>query len=88
MIQFKDFYPKEVTPAGFLSRAQYESLYQAVDAANAWVNESNAKLLNIETVVLPNIHRPHEEGTTDTSLWQGGESSATWHQFIRVWYSS
>ena len=86
MFNFKDFVPKQISPGGFFSNASYESLEQAIKESNQWVDQNDIDVINIETVVLPNIHANDEDGSTDTSLWQGGESSATWHQFIRIWY--
>ena len=42
--------------------------------------------VTLETVVLPNIWHPYEEGTSDPSLRASGEMSSTWHQFLRCWY--
>jgi hypothetical protein len=54
---------------------------------NQWVHENqNLEVVNIETVVLPNIHDSQEEGSQDTELWTGGESSSQWYQLLRIWY--
>ena len=84
MIAFKDFVPTASTTGGFFSQAQYERLEQTVRRANDWIKASQKKIVNVETVVLPNIHLPYEDGSTDPELRtsEGGN----WHQFIRVWY--
>ena len=86
MIEFRDFVPDVVSEAAFFKAAEYESLEAAVTAANQWINEFKIKVINIETVVLPNIWSRWEEGSTDTSLGTSGDSPSHWHQFIRVWY--
>jgi hypothetical protein len=43
-------------------------------------------VLNVETVVLPNIWSRFEEGSRDPALGISGDSPSHWHQFIRVWF--
>ena len=88
MLQYKDFVPKIVKPAGFLSPAEHESFDAALADANRWINENGIRVLHIETVVLPNIWSKFEEGPRDTSLGTSGESPSFWHQFIRVWHEA
>lgn len=84
MIQFRDF-AAEVTSAGFFSNS-YETLPQALAKANAWLAAEGVDVLNVETVVLPNMWESGEEGTKDVELRASGKMATTWHQFIRVWY--
>lgn len=86
MLRYKDFVPKMTKPAAFLSPAEHESFEAALEAANRWVKESGIRVVNVETVVLPNIWSRYEEGSGDTALGTSGESPSFWHQFIRVWY--
>jgi hypothetical protein len=60
----------------------------AVAAANSWIKEYDIKIVNVETVVLPNIWSRYEEGPTDVALGTSGEMPSHWHQFVRVWYRS
>jgi len=83
MLGFTDFLPK-FTP-GFLS-SRSESLQTVLKDANHWINEHNVNVVNVETVVLPNIHQGGEEGPEDSALRVSGDFSNTWHQFVRVWY--
>ena len=84
MIAFKDFVPKITAPAGFLKAARFESLPEVADAATRWCDGNAIVPLNVETVVLPNIHRSGEEGSGDASLETG--QHIEWNQIIRVWY--
>ena len=86
MLRYHDFVPQLTKPAAFLSPAEYESFDRALVEANQWIKENDLKVLNVETVVLPNIWSRYEEGSRDTSLGTSGESPSHWHQFIRVWY--
>jgi hypothetical protein len=86
MIEFRDFVPKMVSEAAFFKAAEYESFAAAVTAANQWIRDERVKVINIETVVLPNIWSRWEEGSTDTSLGTSGEAPSHWHQFVRVWF--
>jgi hypothetical protein len=88
MIGFQDFAPRQTRPAGFLTNAEYENIIDALNAANDWITANGVKVLNVETVALPNIWRPGEMGTGDGSLPSDGQSHSNWYQFIRVWYES
>jgi hypothetical protein len=87
VIRYQDFTPQMLTPPGFLTVATYEPLQVAVDAANAWIKENGIHILNIETLLLPNIWSRFEEGSSDPSLGTSGESPSQWHQVVRVWYA-
>jgi hypothetical protein len=86
MLRYQDFVPKMTRPAAFLSPAEHESFDVALAAANQWIKENEIRVVNVETVVLPNIWSRYEDGSNDTSLGTSGESPSFWHQFIRVWY--
>jgi len=86
MIAYEDFIPQQTSGPGFFTSAQYESFDEALKAANSFVVGRELNVLNVETVVLPNVW--NEEGTTDASIRTSGDVSSTWHQFIRVWYQS
>lgn len=84
-LMFRDFVPNQLTPPGLFREGDFGTLEDCLQAANQWVEESNIKLINIETVVLPNIWSQFEEGSTDVSLGTG-DTVSRWHQFIRCWY--
>jgi hypothetical protein len=86
MIAYRDFAPRQLSAAGFLQPAEHEPLKETLARANDWVREHGIDVLNVETVVLPNLWSPHSEGTTDPNrVLQPGFAEA-WNQFIRVWY--
>jgi len=86
MIQFKDFVPRMIAPPQLFKAGEYESFEEALAAANQWIAENNVQLLNVETVVLPNIWSRFEDGSTDVALGSSGDMVSHWHQFIRCWY--
>jgi hypothetical protein len=86
MIGFKDFTPECTRESTFFSDAEYEKFGTAVAAANEWIKTSGVRVLNVETVVLPNMWSECEEGTEDPNLLTS--QAALWHQFVRVWYAA
>ena len=88
MIEFKDFVPKMIAAPKLFKAGEYESLESALAAANDWIEKETIQVLNLETVVLPNIWNRFEDGTTDVALGTSGEMPSHWHQFIRCWYRS
>jgi hypothetical protein len=87
MLHYRDFEP-ERTRGGFLKGDRYEGFDTAVAAANAWIRAEGVRVVNVETVVLPNIHASGEEGTSDAHLriHQSDIGTTHWHQFVRVWF--
>jgi hypothetical protein len=82
-IHFRDF-ASEVKSRGFFSN-EYATLQETVDRANAWIAEVGVRVLNVETVVLPNVG-DGEEKTAATAIRTSGEMSSWWYQVVRVWY--
>ena len=90
MLAFVDFVPqkhqREMTHYG---RDRYELFDTAVAAANAWIAEhGDVEIVNVETVMLPNIWAEGEQGSVDPALRGRGDRANIWHQFCRVWYRS
>ena len=86
MLQFKDFVPKMLALGGFLKRAEFDTFEQAAEAAGRWAQSKGVRVVNVETVVLPNLHSPHEEGSVDAAIHTSGEMASSWHQFLRIWF--
>jgi len=81
-----DFVP-EKTKGGMFKSSKVQKFEEVRDEMNVWLGDNpQIEVLNIETVVLPNIHDKDEEGSRDTELITWGESSSHWYQLIRVWY--
>jgi hypothetical protein len=87
LISYRDFAPRRIK-RGLLHSDDYESFDAAVAAANAWLAESKADVMTVETVVLPNITPDRSEGTSDARVEteEAMTSINEWYQFLRVWY--
>jgi len=83
-IVFKDFFP-QVTHSGFLAN-EYESFEQVVQRANLWMQHSGVPVLNVETLVLPNVS--NEAEARQTNIRTSGELGSYWRQILRVWYEA
>jgi hypothetical protein len=88
VITYRDFAPQQTAPGGLLKRPEFESLDRAVAEANAWIDSNRVEVVNIETVVLPNVWSPFEEGTEDADIMTRGDFATAWNQFVRVWYTT
>ena len=88
MLSFRDFVPQMLVEPGVFSQGEYESFHAAVIAANEWIAQDKIRVINVETVVLPNIWSRWEEGSHDTSLGIGSGAPSRWHQFVRVWFDA
>jgi hypothetical protein len=81
-IAFQDFAPA-VTEKGFFNDT-YEPLSATVARANAWIIAGGHRVVNVETVLLPNLRG---DDTSETvRLRTSGEMGSEWHQIVRVWY--
>lgn len=84
MIQFIDFVPD--IKKNFLIANDVESLESTMQRMNEWIRRNESyEIINIETVVLPNMHGRNEEGSEDPELYFA-EYKPVWYQFFRVWY--
>ena len=84
MIAYRDFAPTQISAAALFKSAKYESLDHTLETANAWIRTNSINVLNVETVVLPNLCV--SEGTADTNLVLMPDFAEAWNQFFRVWY--
>ena len=86
MIKCKDFVPEIIKKGGFFTIAKAQESQACLDQANEWISNHQIEVINIETVVLPNIHDELEEGSMDTNLDTLSDTSSSWNQFIRIWF--
>jgi hypothetical protein len=52
--------------------------------ANQWIAESAVRVINVETVVLPNVRQV--EDASEVGIRTSGGMSSYWYQVVRVWY--
>ena len=85
-IAVKDFVPAK-DKGSFFKSGKIQGFDEVMEQANKWVQDNpDKKIINVETVVLPNIH--DEDGSFDTELFTGGETHSQWYQLIRVWFEA
>jgi len=87
-IKFIDFVPEQIRPPKLFSEASYSSLEECRIKMDEWVRKNDPEIIQIETVILPNIHNKREEGSDDVELktYELDGHSNRWHQFFRLWY--
>ena len=83
-VGYKDFFPT-ILKSGYFS-TEYETLSATLDRANHWITESGIRIINVETVVLPNVQKV--EDASQVGLRTSGEMSSYWRQILRVWYEA
>ena len=76
--------PEVKEPGGFFRAETYEELADALGRANAWIAQEAVEVINVETVVLPNMRS--EDGPEDIEIRTSADISSYWNQFIRVWF--
>jgi NAD(P)H-nitrite reductase large subunit len=86
MIQFNDFISQIKNKGGLFKSDELETMADVLDRVNSWQQDQQIDIINIETVVLPNIYKDREKGSAEMSIYQDGDSINYWNQFIRVWY--
>ena len=85
MIAFKDFVPQQIRKQGFIKPPLWETVGQAVAAANEWIREQEVAVINVETIVAPDLYS--KNARSDSGRLTGVSSSAPGlSQFVRVWY--
>jgi hypothetical protein len=85
MIAHRDFVPRVLAKARWFRPAAYETFEATLAAANAWIEAEAVRVVNVETVLLPEMHRPPEKRTSDAEFAAVG-TWVRWSQVIRVWY--
>jgi hypothetical protein len=82
---YRDFLPQETPRRGLFGGVDYSDFNSCVEAMNVWLEQNPVKIVQVETVILPNMHSAHEDGSTDTELQVSAQT--VWYQFVRLWYS-
>ena len=85
MFNYRDFWPRQLKRGGLVKKAQWQPFEMAMKKANAWVKKEGVKVINIETVVLPNVWES-DLGPEDAKFNTYTDSECIWYQVVRVWY--
>ncbi|MDB6026109.1 MAG: hypothetical protein JWM68_2332 [Verrucomicrobiales bacterium] len=84
LIGYKDFFPT-ILKSGFFSD-EHETIASTVSRANEWIAQANVRVINVETVVLPNVNKI--EDASKIGIYTSGEGSSRWYQLVRVWFET
>ena len=82
-LQYKDFSPSAVEHK--VLSTEYESFSEVVAHANDWIRDSGVTVLNVETIVLPNLQEAKDTSQVMKTI---GQSGCYLFQVLRVWYDS
>lgn len=83
-VMYRDFLPQETPRRGLFGGVDYSDFNSCAEAMNLWLEQNPVKIVQVETVILPNMHSAYEDGSTDTELQVTGQT--VWYQFVRLWY--
>jgi len=85
-INYIDFIPEQLEK-NFWGIATYENLDEVLIRANEWTHRNYSKeIMNVETVVLPNIYSKGNGNSKEVSQYYTGGHSIQNFQIIRIWY--
>jgi hypothetical protein len=86
-IAFRDFRPL-LLKSGFLTD-EYENFPSVVQRANAWLAKTNARVINVETVLCPSSANGSADGLVRTAEQRGIWHNSTYcYQVLRVWHEA
>ncbi len=90
MVKFKDFIINVKDYGGILTPPVFEAHEDAMLRVNLWIEEHEIIVLNIETVIVPDLHKSQPKYGSTSAYFEKGESAATesrWFQVFRVWFN-
>ena len=86
IIQYKDLSPSAVEHK--VLSTEYENFSEVVAHANEWIRDSSVTVLNVETVLLPNLQNLKDTLQVIQSVSGEIIVSSYLFQVLRVWYNS
>ena len=85
MIKYKDFSP-EITRANILGAVKESDSFElVVKQVNIWVGSNPIKVINIETILFPNLHLQPKMADLENGVMTVGQGHNIF-QCVRVWY--
>lgn len=85
-INYVDFEPQQLERS-FWGIHSYENLTDVLKRANEWIRRNYShEIVNVETVVLPNIYVKGKAQTSKIAQYYTGGQSVQNFQIIRIWY--
>lgn len=93
MIQYKDFAPRITERGPFGGPSEYESFLEVVREVNQWIASTSIRIINVETVVLPDSLKSTSDGVYGVTVSNGVYPvmisqgvTVNYFQCVRVWY--
>jgi hypothetical protein len=86
-LEFRDFVPVMLDPGGIVTAPRFKPFESAVRAANEWLQKSGVTVVNVETLLLPNLTLLSDNAPSGVAYLRGSEH-AYWYQVVRVWYDA
>jgi hypothetical protein len=86
-LAFRDFTPRQMTPARHGSPAQWEPVAGLVQRADQWLASAGLRALNVETLQfsLNKNGQPISSVSGSAERW---DEDHVWVQVVRVWYET
>ena len=85
-LEYQDFSPSAVEHK--VLSTEYESFSEVVAHANDWIRDSGVTVLNVETILLPNLQNLKDTLQVIQSVSGSVMNSSYLFQVLRVWYDS
>ncbi|WP_438961258.1 hypothetical protein [Nonlabens sp.] len=83
-INYIDFEPEVITKS-FWKGNEYESTKEVLERVNEWIRKNyNSKIINVETMLMPNMRYNKKNSNTKTINMSGGYVYMI--EVVRVWY--
>lgn len=89
MITFIDFEIKVTKPFRLFNNPEFENIEDTMLRMNAWIEENEIAVLNIETLFIPNLDSAVSEVPSEDSYYvisSLNENASKCYQIFRVWY--
>jgi len=86
MMQFKDHPIKIIEEGGWLSDPVSENVKETLLRINQWVEENELIVLNVETLLFPELKSTSQGTGSSIFETEDGESRTAFYQVFRVWY--
>ena len=91
MIKYKDFAIKTIKQGNWISKPEFEPLEETLLRLNSWIEENELIVMNVETILMPNIYEDGTNRTSSKGAYKSKEAGGVanlWYQIFRVWYQA
>ena len=91
MIKYNDFAVKVTKPGNWNKKPEIEPLEETLLRLNGWIEENELLVMNVETILMPNVYEKGSTATKSQGAYKSSEPSGIanlWYQIFRVWYQA